>query len=274
MKIFMSLITFIFLITSFSLQAGVVVTMSQEVRGMNVQSEQKIFIDSDKLRMEMSGEEENQIIIFRGDKNVFWVIDRDKKSYFEMTQDDIVNLKSQMDKMQQMMKEQMKNMPAEQRKMMEDMMPSTVPGKKKEQATYTKKAGGVKVGKWTTTQYEGTIKGKKTDELWTVDWSQVGFNRNKFAVMTKMADFFSALSQDATEFMKVGSEEWEKEMGITGMPVRWVHFMDDGSSDEGSVKDISEKDLGAALFEVPTGFNKDKSPWEKQGKGMNPYMQE
>jgi len=30
----------------------------------------------------------------------------------------------------------------------------------------------------------------------------------------------------------------------------------------------------ASLFELPAGFIKDQSPWDKQGKGMNPYMQE
>ena len=151
MKIFMSLFITLFIILSISVQAGVVVKMKQAAQGISVESEQTMFIEKDRLRMEMSGEEENQTIIFRGDKNVFWVIDSDKKSYFEMTQDDIVKLKSQMEKMQEMMKEQMKNMPEEQRKMMEDMMPSGMPGEKKEKVTYTKKESGVKVGKWTTT---------------------------------------------------------------------------------------------------------------------------
>ena len=274
MKIYTSVFITVLLLLSVSVQAGVVVKMSQKTKGMDIQSEQTMFIDKDRLRMEMSGEEENQTIIFRGDKNVFWVIDNEKKSYFEMTEDDIVKLKSQMDKMQQMMMEQMKNMPEEQRKMMEDMMPTSMPSGEKEKTTYTKKAGGVKVGKWTTTHYEGTKKGKKSDDLWTVDWSQVGFDRGDFVVMTKMADFFSALSQEATDFMKVGSEDWEKEMGISGMPVRWVDYSEGGGASEGSVKDISKKDLDASLFELPAGFSQDQSPWDKQGKGENPYMQE
>jgi hypothetical protein len=73
--------------------------------------------------------------------------------------------------------------------------------------------------------------------------------------------------------MKVGSEDWEKEMGISGMPVRWVHYMNNDAKTEGSVKDISEKNLEASLFELPSGYEKDQSPWEKEGAGMNPYMQ-
>ena len=272
MKIFMLLFIFVFLIIS--AQAGVVVKMKQEAHGITVESQQTMFIEKDRLRMEMSGEEENQTVIFRGDKNVFWVIDSDKKTYFEMTPDDIAKLKDQMEKMQQMMKEQMKNMPAEQRKMMEDMMPSGTPGEKKEKAVFSKQSSGVKVGKWTTTYYVGTRSGKKSEELWTVDWSDVGFDRSDFGAMSKMADFFSALSQDATEFMKIGSEEWEKEMGVTGMPVRWVEHISEGVSSEGTVEDISSKNLESSLFEVPSGYKKDQSPWEKQGVGANPYMQQ
>lgn len=274
MKIYMTLLLAVLMLTTLTVQAGIIVKMSQETQGMNIQSQQTMFIDKDRLRMEMSGQEENQTIIFRGDKNVFWVIDNEKKSYFEMTEDDIVKLKSQMENMQKMMKEQMKNMPEEQRKMMEEMMPTSMPSGKKEKTTYTKMTSGVKVGKWTTTHYEGTKKGKKSDELWTVDWAHVGFDRGDFVVMTKMADFFSALSQEATDFMQVGSEEWEKEMGISGMPVRWVDYMNGEVTNEGSVKDISKKYLDASLFELPTGFLKDQSPWDKQSKEMNPHMQE
>ena len=272
MKILMSLFIFVFLIVSVSVQAGVVVKMKQEASGISVESTQTMFIEKDRLRMEMAGEEENQTIIFRGDKNVFWVLNAAEKSYFEMTQDDIVKLKAQMEKMQAMMKEQMKNMPPEQRKMMEEMMPSGMPGEKKEKATFTKKESGVKVGKWTTTHYVGTRDGKTVEELWTVGWSDVGFNRNDFTVMSKMADFFSALSQEATDFMKVGSEEWEKEMGISGMPVQWVDHLSGGTVSKGSVQEITQKSLEGSLFDLPSGYKKDQSPWEKQGAGMNPYM--
>ena len=109
MKIFISMFIIVVLLYSVSIQAGVVVKMKQEAQGMGIQSQQTMFIEKDRLRMEMSGEEENQIIIFRGDKNVFWVIDKEDETYFEMTQDDVVKLKAQMENMQKMMMEQMKN---------------------------------------------------------------------------------------------------------------------------------------------------------------------
>jgi hypothetical protein len=61
-------------------------------------------------------------------------------------------------------------------------------------------------------------------------------------------------------------------MGISGMPVRWKHRINAQTSSEGGIKDISKKDLESSLFELPGGYTKDQSPWEKQGAGMNPYM--
>jgi hypothetical protein len=274
MRIYMLLVTAMIISISATLQAGLVVNMMQKTKGMDTQSKQTMYIEKDRLRMEMSGEDEYRTVIFRGDKNVFWVVDSKKKSYFEMTQDDIAKLKTQMESMQKMMMEQMKNMPEEQRKMMESMMPSSMSNQEKPKTKYEKAEGNVKVGKWTTTHYVGTTNGKKIDELWTADWSQVGFNRSEFSVMTKMADFFSALSQEASDFMKVGSAEWEKEMGISGMPVRWLDYLEGGGTSEGNLQDISRKDLQSSLFELPAGYSKDQSPFEKQGQGMNPYMQE
>ena len=265
MKIYVSALSLIFVLLSFSLHAGLVVTIMNEAKDMNMQGKQTIYINQDRLRMEETGSDEFQTVIFRGDKNAFWVIDNNKKSYFEVTPDDIVKLKSQMENMRKMMMEQMKNMPEEQRKMMESMMPSSMPAQNQQKTLYTKKTEGVKVGKWTTTQYEGSKNGKKSSELWTADWSQIGFSRDEFSVMAKMADFFSALSQDASDFMKVGSLEWEKEMGISGMPVRWVDYLEGGGSSEGHVQDISRKDLESSLFDLPAGFSKDQSPWEKEG---------
>ena len=78
MKVYTSVSIIILLFLSISVHAGLVVKMNQEADGMNIKSQQTMFIEKDRLRMEMSGEEENQTIIFRGDKNVFWVVDNTK----------------------------------------------------------------------------------------------------------------------------------------------------------------------------------------------------
>lgn len=271
MKIALTFLTLCIIFSAGSIHAGIIIKSTEKSNQMKVDMTTTMYVDNDRLRMEMSGSDEKQVIIFRGDKNVFWVVNMDKKSYAEMTQEDMKKLKVQMDKMQEMMKEQMKNLPEEQRKMMEQMMPSGMGNAKVVKTEYKKKASGQKVGKWNCDQYEGFKEGKKTSEMWTASWDQIGIKRGDVSGFKKMAEFFDVISQDAMEIMKIGSEEWEKEQGISGIPVKWVDFMDGQQNSQGEMKEITKKDLDGALFELPSGFEKEENPWEKQGAGMNPY---
>ena len=146
MKTLISVFLTILFLFSIASQAGVIIKMTQLSESMELDMKSTMYIDKDRLRMEASGSGQNQVIIFRGDKNLFWTIDDENKTYFEMTQEDIKKLKVQMDKMQKIMMEQMKNMPEEQRKMMEKMMPSNIPSKETVKTTYTKKSSHMPFG--------------------------------------------------------------------------------------------------------------------------------
>ncbi len=249
--------------SAISLQAGLIIKSTEKSKQMNVDMETTIYIDKDRLRMEISGTEDKQVIIFRGDKNVFWIINMDEESYTEMTQEDMQKLKAKMDDMQKMMTEQMKNMPEEQRKMMEQMMPSGMSGKKAAKTIYKKKASGQKVGKWSCDHYEGFKDGKKDSDMWTASWDQIGIQRGDVSAFNKMAEFFEAISQDAIDFMKIGSEEWEIEQGISGVPVKWIDYIDGKENSLGEMKEILKQDLKDSMFELPSGFEKENSPWEE-----------
>jgi hypothetical protein len=271
MKVFISVFLAILFLLSVSTKAGVIVKMTDESKGMNMKHESTMYIEKDRLRMDQSGEGQNHVIIFRGDKNVFWTIDHDKKSYFEMTQDDVRKMKAKMDDMQKMMMEQMKNMPAEQRKMMEQMMPSSVPTKEKVKTKYQKKASGVKIGKWNCTHYLGYKEDEISEEIWVADWKQIGVDKSELKVLNNMGKFFEALSQEAADFFEVGSEEWEKELGMSGAPVRSIHYMDGKPAGQSDIKEVTRRDLKSSLFELPAGYSKGENPWENQGAGMSPF---
>jgi hypothetical protein len=271
MKFISTFLTLCILFSAVSLQAGIVIKSTEKSKKMNMDMTTTMYVEKDRLRMEMSGTGENQIIIFRGDKNLFWVVNKDKKSYAEMTQDDMKKLKAKMEEMQKMMEEQMKNLPPEQRKMMEQMMPGSMAKAKVVKSEYKKKASGQKVGKWICDQYDVFKDGKKSSEMWTTSWDQIGISREDVAGLKKMGEFFEVISEDIVDFMKVGSEEWEKEHGMTGIPVKWIDYVDGQPESQGEMKEVVKKNLDGSLFELPSGFDKEDNPWEKQGAGMSPY---
>jgi hypothetical protein len=271
MKYFMSVLTIVLFLFTLSLQAGIIIKSVEKSNPADTGSESVMYLDKDNLRIESKDEGKNQAIIFRGDKNVFWVIKTDEQTYMEMTQKDLESFKAQMDNMQKTMAEQMKNMPAEQRKMMEQMMPSAAASAKKVKTEYKKKSAGEKVGKWTCDHYEGFTEGKKSEEIWTASWDQLDIKRSEMTGFKKMAEFFEAISQDASDFMKIGSEEWEKEQGISGVPVRWVDFVNGKANSEGELKEIKKQDIKSSLFDLPANYKKEDSPWKNMGSGMGQH---
>lgn len=271
MKTFVSMVLAFIFLFSVSINAGIVVKMKETSENMKMNMQSTMYLEKDRLRMEAMGDEQKQIIIFRGDKNVFWTINPEEKSYFEMTQADIQKMKAQMEKTKQMMMEQMKNMPEEQKKMMEEMMPSNMNMSETVKTTYSKQSSGVKVGKWNCTHFIGSKNGKKSEEIWVADWDQIGVSKNDLSVLQKMGEFFQALSQEASDFFEFGTEAWEKQIGMSGAPMRSVHYMDGKISEQSEVTDVTKKDLDSSMFELPAGYSKEDSPFDKMGEEMNQY---
>lgn len=89
-------------------QAGVLmVNVSKSFDQPDQARTDKIYIDKDRVRVE---ENAGQIAVFRQDKEVFWTIDPQTKTYTEMTRQDLEKLKSRMDEATRQMDEQMKNL--------------------------------------------------------------------------------------------------------------------------------------------------------------------
>lgn len=223
-----------------------------------------IYINSDRMRVENSRshvEDAPDIVIFRQDKKVMWVIDTKEGTYTEITQKDLEQMKAKIDEGMKQMQEQLKNMPPEQRKMMEDMMAKQMPKQMMEQEKITfKKTGSEKFMSWNCDKYEGTKSGKKAAEVWTVLPSQTGFKKDDFMVMRGFADFFAPLGTDLNDFVMMGVEEDLKTGGFNGMPVKYINLEDGKVVDTFVIAKIEKRSNAADLFELPGNLEK-KEIW-------------
>jgi hypothetical protein len=255
----------IILITLFlfsSLTAGVYIQGEDTHKMHQEKNTTKIFVDKNRLRVETGENDNDMVIIFREDKNLFWMVDMKKKEYREMTKDDVKKMKAKIDEGMKQIEEQMKNLPPEQRKMMEQMMPAQMNIKKIERPVYTKAGKNIKVKKWNCTHYIGEVNGKKKQEVWTIGWDELGIDADEMKVFRDMGQFFSSLAPDMTDVFKIGDKEWEKNGGFAGMPVKSINFEEGKVSSEFEINEISKKDFSAAIFEVPAGFEKVANEWE------------
>lgn len=217
----------------------------------------RLYIGADRLRAESAGTGEDSTIIFREDRDVLWIIDNQANVYQEMTRQSLEAMKSQMENAMAMMAEQMKNMPPERRAMMEKMMGQGggMPMSPPEKTTYKKASTGEKIKGWTCTRYEGFVGGTKTEDVWTVDWRQVGIDASDLSVMQAFGSFFEALAPDES-FFQFGSEEFERNGGYSGAPVKTIVYEGGAVSHTSEVELIENRALEPTLFELPQGVRK------------------
>lgn len=260
-------------------QAGVYI-FEQSPKG----NSSKTYIEPDKFRADTIDAGKQETVIFRKDKNVFWTIDQQSKTYTEMTVDQLKKmmggLGTAMQDMAKQMESQMqgllKDMPADQKKMMEDAM-KNMPKQPAPQASptadysvvYKKVADGIKVGNWTTSQYAGMEKGVKTEDVWSVPMSSVGLSADDFKIFQAFGDIFANLFKDAGPLFKVGSTDFEKQMGFPGVPVKTISYSGGKVTETMEVKDLKKTTNDAALFEIPAGLKKEVVP--DMPMGMQPH---
>jgi hypothetical protein len=121
---------------------------------------------------------------------------------------------------------------------------------------FKKVASGVKVNKWKCDKYEGYLGGQLTEEVWTTSWKNLGIGQKDFRVMQHMGEFMSELSPDAKSHFNVGSDEWEKEKGYSGIPVRTIFYSMGKKVFQTELKDVKKQKINSSLFELPKGLKK------------------
>src|ERR1051325_3051997 len=164
-------------------------------------STDEIQLDANHMRAQVRGRggAENTVI-FDGVKQAMYIVDDAKKSYSEITKEDLDRMAAQVSQMQSQMQGAMANLTPEQRAQIEGMITRGrggrgMPGMGAAAAAKPtfKKTGTDKVGKWTCDKYEGYESERKTSEVCTVAPSALGLSESDFAVSKQFAKFFSSL---------------------------------------------------------------------------------
>jgi hypothetical protein len=234
-----------------------ILIVEKTTTGTTAQTSQ-VQIEGSRMRVESAGAPgEKQTIIFDGTKQVMWIVNIDRKTYSEMTKADMDRIGGQAAGAMAQMQEQLKNMPPEQRAMVEKMMQGrgmTGMGAPPAPKTVYRPAGSDKVGKWTCTKYDGYQGSQKTAEVCTVAPDALGFTISDFDVSRQLGDFLGKLMpQNADRVFRVGRAE---EQGFSGVPVRRV-FSTGQSQTTVELTDVSRQSFPASTFEVPAGYKKE-----------------
>ena len=219
-----------------------------------------MWIEKDRIRAE-SG---SGGFIFRGDKQVLWVLQEKDGKYMELTNEQIQKMGTQMSDAMAQMQESMKDLPPEQRKMMEQMMAGKIPAggeqKKPEPRTFKKTGKSETINGYPCVSYDGVRGEKREEELWVTDWKRLELTPADLKALAELGAFMKDMvgpmaNRMATSFA-LNYAETDKGDGIAGVPVRTITFSERGDRIT-ELKKIARVSIPADKFELPAGLKKE-----------------
>jgi hypothetical protein len=249
---------------------GVIVLQQHEDLQRGAVSNQKMYIEQDKVAIESDGPEGRTGFVYLAGPGLLRIIDHKSQSYREMTEQEIEQLmggvQEQFSQVQKQMAEQMKNMTPEQRAMMEKMMGGRMakmggmPGAVQvEKTTYRRGDGSTEIGGRSCDWYEGFKSEKLVSLVCATDYSTFDLRPSDFTVFQRLASFIAKLAPQMADQIKFGSEDWESNGGFPGVPLEQKSFQDGRPVDVSTLKSVERGQLiDGAAYEAPAGYKKQK----------------
>ncbi|MDH3402518.1 MAG: DUF4412 domain-containing protein [Acidobacteriota bacterium] len=206
-------------------------------------------------------------MIFRGDRREMVVVDHDEQSYVVIDEAAIQQLAGQVSQVADQMAEALKNVPEDQRALVEKMMKQRMPARQAPEAPAADvRRTGERADKngYPCVKYEVLVEGRRIRELWVTDWGNVEGGDEARDAFREMAEFFSemldAFSDAAGGLGGFGAQDggiFADMKEIDGFPVVTSGFGGDGSlEDESALRSARRQAIDPAEFEPPAGYKR------------------
>ena len=207
-----------------------------------------IRLESDRMRVEgTDGQDRNFTLIYRADKQELWMLDVDRKVYAVIDRPTLDRMHAAVVEAEKRFHDQLGALPPEQRERIE-----AAAAGEKEPPTYKQTASGVKIGPWTTRQYDVAQGGVKVRTIYTAPWSDVGAAARDFAVLESYAKLSQDMGAATGELFDLSASGQPGK--FDGFPVKTEKVGDAPSVSE--VKEVKRGSFPATLFEIPSGYER------------------
>ncbi len=206
-------------------------------------------------------------MIFRGGRREMVVIDHDRRSYHQIDEEAIAQIAGQVSGMMAQVQEALKNVPEDQRAMVEQLMKKKMPDAAQAAPPRTRREIR-KTGERAThngypcVRYDVLLGDRRTHEVWVTDWKNVEGGSDVVGVFEDMADFFGEMMDSLPDMGQGGGDsfgdpvfEHMRELG--GFPVVTREFGEDGSLEgETALRSTRRATLDPDAFEPPSGYRR------------------
>lgn len=209
------------------------------------------------------GEKMDGSMVFKGDKSELIMINHEDKSYVVLDEAAMEALGNRMDEAMKQMQEAMKDVPADKREMVEEMMKKRMPGMAggEEVELEIKKVGSGKSGDYSCTKYDVYKGQEKIMQHCVTPWSKIkGGDEMKTAMITmgdfmdKMAEKFSSSSSFAGPGVQSERNMFKLLRKMDGFPVQTIRYSQGEVVGESNLVSSKEQNVPAADFNPPADY--------------------
>jgi hypothetical protein len=226
-----------------------------------------LYVEGDRFKADEPKKAETTSVIVDAKAKKVTMIDANKRTYTEMTEEDRKRMRGQMDAMRAQMQERMKNMPPDQRAKMESMMgpPGAADAGKPHDWKFEPMGQKKTINGFACEMYRVSEDGKLREEQCVSPWSAGLVKKSDFAGIqafaeSMMEDFGGHRARSGSIFSRM-----EKAPGI---PISRVRIEENGQrGEEEQIKSIKRGAVPASVFEVPAGYTKKDMPAFGPGMG-------
>jgi hypothetical protein len=210
-----------------------------------------ILLDANRMRLE-SDDGRAVMFLTDGGRNRIVMLDKARNTYQEIDQQTMDQLAQQMSGLTAQMEAALKNVPPEQRAMMEKMMKGKMPqaAAAAPKTVYTAKGSG-SVNGFSCTKYEGVRGSEKQAEVCAALPAQLKLSPSDMQIFEKMREFSaSLLSSLANSPVKVNVPTGSLEAGYEGFPIQRVDFDNGQATKRSELKSITRTNFADADFSL------------------------
>ena len=188
------------------------------------------------------------------------IIDDATKTYVAVDKATLELLAKKIAATREQMKEQLAQLPPEQRAQMEQMMPGLA-GDKPRTVEYLDTGKSDKVDTRACRLWDVKRDGQLDDQICVVPYSALPGKENFQAVFAKFARVFEEMAKSVPELSGMMSSEFSAQEKVNGYPAR-LRGYDNGKlgDTEQLMKVWREEAIPASMFEIPAGYKKKQMP--------------
>lgn len=193
----------LFFLTASGASAGMIYEIESTTTGSSASTVERtmVFAHENKLKIENGADQQEgpvDTVVYRGDRKEVMILDHQRKRYTLLDEATRDRMAAQANQAMAQYQEMLKQLPEEQRQMMQQMMGSSMPSGMPQKPTSTEvKPTGEEAMKngYPCRRYDIIRDGRTTQVLWVTDWKNIEEGQEVSGTFSEMGAFFQAIAK-------------------------------------------------------------------------------